>query len=148
MHCERKVTADWTWVGADDRRLAMFEGVYSVPRGVSYNAYLLQDEKTVLMDTVDHAVSTTILENLAYALRRRPLDYVLVQHMEPDHSDTLQELLLRHPEATVVCNKKVQGMLRQFYDLSPAVELVEEGAVLETGRHSLRFFMAPMVHWP
>ena len=99
MHCTRKVTEDILWVGADDRRLAMFEGVYSVPRGVSYNSYLLLDEKTVLLDTVDRAVEKTFAENVAYGLGGRSLDYVVVHHMEPDHSATLISLLEKHPEA-------------------------------------------------
>ena len=93
MYCTRKVTADLTWVGADDRRLACFEGVYGVPDGVSYNAYLLNDEKTVLFDTVDKAVSRTFFENLAHALGGRQLDYLIISHMEPDHAATWQVIL-------------------------------------------------------
>lgn len=98
MYCTRKVTEDLTWVGADDRRLACFEGVYGVPDGVSYNAYLLNDEKTVLFDTVDKAVSRTFFENLAHALGGRQLDYLIISHMEPDHAATIEELTLRHPD--------------------------------------------------
>lgn len=97
MYCTKKIASDLVWVGANDRRLAMFEGVYSVPAGVSYNSYLLTDEKTVLFDTVDKAVSRTFFENLAHELDGRTLDYVIVHHMEPDHSATLSELLLAPP---------------------------------------------------
>ncbi len=149
MHCIRQITKDLLWVGGNDRRLSMFEGVYSVPRGVSYNAYLLLDEKTVLFDTVDKSVGRVFFENLAHGLKGRPLDYVVVQHMEPDHSATLFELLLRYPDTVVVCNEKSAAMINQFFGpTSFAVKLVKEGEALETGRHSLQFFMAPMVHWP
>ncbi len=148
MYCTRKITDDLTWVGADDRRLAMFEGVYSVPDGVSYNAYLLTDETTVLFDTVDKAVSRQFFENLEHALAGRSLDYVIVQHMEPDHSATLHELVLRYPGITVVCNAKTQAMMQQFFGCPFETYLVSEGSRLNTGRHELTFVMAPMVHWP
>lgn len=150
MHCIKKITEDLLWVGGNDRRLAMFEGVYSVPNGVSYNSYLLLDEKTVLMDTVDKAVGKVFFENLTEGLQGRKLDYVVVQHMEPDHSATLDELLLRYPEATIVCNQKTLTMIGQFFTApDPArVKVVAEGDVLSTGRHELHFVMAPMVHWP
>ena len=150
MYCIRKITEDLSWVGGNDRRLAMFEGVYSVPDGVSYNAYLLQDEKTFLLDTVDGAVRTVFFENLAHLLGEGPLDYVVVQHMEPDHSATLGELLMRHPETTVVCNAKTHAMIEQFFGPqdSGRFQLVKEGDTLCTGRHTLHFVMAPMVHWP
>ncbi len=150
MYCTRNVRNDLIWVGADDRRLAMFEGVYSVPDGVSYNSYLLLDEKTVLFDTVDSAVEKVFFENLEHALGGRTLDYLVVQHMEPDHSATIGGLLLRHPEVTVVCNKKTETMIYQFFgaDLKMNVLNVGEGDVLETGAHTLTFLMAPMVHWP
>ena len=150
MYCTRNVTNDLVWVGGDDRRLAMFEGVYSVPDGVSYNSYLLLDEKTVLFDTVDEAVQKVFFENVAHTLAGRELDYVIVQHMEPDHSATLEGILMRHPEAVVICNKKTEAMIYQFFgaDLKMNVQIVGEGDVLKTGRHELTFLMAPMVHWP
>ena len=150
MYCTKGITDDLIWVGGNDRRLAMFEGVYSVPKGVSYNAYLLKDDKTVLFDTVDQAVSNVFFENLTQALGARPLDYVVVQHMEPDHSATLTELLRRYPGVTIVCNEKVAAMILQFFDLDvkPSAHLVREGDTLVTGRHTLHFYMAPMVHWP
>ena len=150
MYCTKKITSDLVWVGANDRRLAMFEGVYSVPAGVSYNSYLLTDEKTVLFDTVDKAVSRTFFENLEHELGGRPLDYVIVHHMEPDHSATLSELLLRHPETTVVCNDKTAVMIAQFFgkDAVKNMQLVKEGDVLSAGAHELTFYLAPMIHWP
>mgnify|MGYP004558203933 FL=1 len=150
MYCTKKIALNLVWVGANDRRLAMFEGVYSVPAGVSYNSYLLTDEKTVLFDTVDKAVSRTFFENLEHELGGRPLDYVIVHHMEPDHSATLSELLLRHPETTVVCNDKTAVMIAQFFgkDAVKNMHLVKEGDVLSAGAHELTFYLAPMIHWP
>lgn len=148
MQCTRKLTEDILWVGADDRRLSLFEGVYSVPRGVSYNSYLLLDEKTVLFDTVDRAVEKTFFENLDYGLAGRKLDFVIVHHMEPDHSATLMALLDKHPETTLICNDKTEKMTRQFFGKTPAAKIVKEGESLSFGKHSLTFYMAPMVHWP
>ncbi len=150
MHCTRKVTDDLIWVGADDRRLFCFEGVYGVPDGVSYNSYLLLDEKTVLFDTVDKAVYSVFLENVAYALGGRKLDYLVVHHMEPDHAATQELILARYPEAKIVCNQKIQTMMKNYLgvDYSDRTILVKEGDSLSTGRHNLSFVMAPMVHWP
>ena len=150
MYCTRKVLDDLIWVGADDRRLACFEGVYGVPDGVSYNSYLLLDEKTVLFDTVDKAVGAVFLENVAHALDGRKLDYLLISHMEPDHAATIETLCLRYPEAQVICNAKIQTMLAQFFalDLSGRLHVVKEGDSLSVGKHELTFVNAPMVHWP
>ena len=150
MYCTRKVQDDLIWVGADDRRLFCFEGVFACPRGMSYNSYLLLDEKTVLFDTVDKAVFQQFFENLAHALNGRSLDYLVVHHMEPDHAATLEDLLLRYPEVKIVCNAKIKTMLAQFFpgNWDGRVMLVKEGDALSTGRHELHFVMAPMVHWP
>ena len=150
MHCTRKINDNLIWVGADDRRLACFEGVYGVPDGVSYNSYLLLDEKTVLFDTVDKAVYEVFFENVAYALGGRKLDYLVISHMEPDHAATIESLVLRYPEVRIVCNAKVKVMLAQFFqkDYSERIDLVKEGDVFTSGKHEFTFFMAPMVHWP
>ncbi len=148
MYCTKKIKDDIIWVGANDRRLAMFEGVYSVPDGVSYNSYLVLDEKTVLFDTVDKAVGKVFFENVAHTLGDRELDYVVIQHVEPDHSATLLDLIRRYPGVTVVCNQKSLVMLKQFFDNDLKVLTVKEGETLETGKHCFRFVMAPMVHWP
>ena len=150
MYCVRKITDDLTWLGANDRRLALFESAYPIPEGISYNAYLLSDEKTVLLDTADKAVAPRFLENLAHALGGRPLDYLVVNHMEPDHTATLEDVLLRHPETKVVLNQKTLSMVKQFFDfdIDARAILVKEGDTLATGRHTLTFVMAPMVHWP
>ena len=147
MHCTRKVQNDLIWVGADDRRLVCFEGVYGVPDGVSYNSYLLLDEKTVLFDTVDKAVFSVFFENVACALGGRRLDYLVISHMEPDHAATIEGLILRYPEVRILCNAKVKTMLAQFFrtDLFDRIDLVKEGDVVSVGRHELSFIMAPMV---
>ena len=150
MYCVKQITSDMIWIGGSDRRLALFENIYPIPRGVSYNAYLLLDEKTVLLDTVDRSVSDIFFENLEYALNGRPLDYLVVNHMEPDHCGTMQELVLRHPEVKIVCNAKTLKMIHQFFsfDVDSRALLVQEMDTLTTGRHTLAFVMAPMVHWP
>lgn len=150
MYCTQSVTSDILFVGASDRRLALFENVFPIPRGVSYNSYLVLDEKTVLLDTVDKAAGDRFLENLAHGLNGRPLDYVVVDHMEPDHCATLEEILRRYPEAQVVGNAKTFAMIGQFFDidLTGRTVMVKEGDTLSTGRHTFTFLMAPMVHWP
>ena len=150
MHTVRNITDDIVFVGADDRRLAMFEGIYSVPRGVSYNSYLLKDEKTVLFDTVDNAVRRKFLQNLSFALGERSLDYIVVQHVEPDHTAVLDELMRIHPDAKIICSERALTFIGQFFGdaVASRAQTVKEGDVLSTGKHELRFFMAPMVHWP
>ncbi|MCE5187997.1 MAG: flavin reductase [Eubacteriales bacterium] len=150
MYCTRKVSNDITWVGGNDRRLAMFEGVYSIPNGVSYNSYLILDEQTILFDTVDKAIGRLFFENVAHTLDGRKLDYVVVQHMEPDHSATLMDLLCRYTETKVVCTKKTSEMIVQFFgmDVSDRAVIVKENDTLSTGRHEFQFITAPMVHWP
>ena len=150
MHCTKQVLNDLLWVGADDRRLTCFEGVYGVPDGVSYNSYLLLDEKTVLFDTVDKAVAHTFFDNVAYGLNGRKLDYLVIHHMEPDHAATIEDLIYRYPDTTIVCNAKIKDMLANYfdYDMSGMVHIVKEGDTLSTGKHNLTFVNAPMVHWP
>ena len=149
MYCIRKVTDDLLWIGGNDRQSPVFEAAHPVPRGMSYNSYLLLDEKTVLFDTVDRSVQSQFFENLDHALGGRKLDYIVVHHMEPDHAATLGDLMLRHPEARIVCNGKAVNMIRQFHCTDPSgAMLVGEGDTLCTGRHNFTFVNAPMVHWP
>ena len=150
MYCTRKVNDDYTWVGADCRRLALFEGVFGVPDGISFNSYLLTDEKTVLFDGVDNVVRRTFRENLAHALAGRELDYIVVHHMEPDHTAELEELVLRFPEVQIYCSAMAKTMMTQFFGpgFQEHIHVVKEGDTLCTGRHTLRFVAAPMVHWP
>ena len=150
MQHARKITADVWYVGGNDRRLAKFENCFPIPNGVSYNSFLVLDEKTVLLDTCDKAVGGIFLENIEFLLKGRSLDYIVVNHMEPDHAATLADVLIRHPEATVVGNAKTHAMIRQFFELNlqGRIQTVKEGDTLCTGRHTFRFVMAPMVHWP
>ena len=150
MYCTRKVNDDYTWVGADCRRLALFEGVFGVPDGVSYNSYVLKDEKTVLFDTVDNAVRGTFRENVAHVLEGKAPDYLVVHHMEPDHAAEITDMVRQYPEMTVLCSAAAKNMIGQFFDEETAgrVTVVKDGETLCTGRHTLRFLAAPMVHWP
>ena len=147
----RRITDDLLYVGVSERRLALFENVYPIPAGVSYNSYLLLDQQTVLLDTVDRRLSDCFYDNVKEALGGRKLDFVVVQHMEPDHCASLAGLLLRWPEAIIVCNKKTVVMMKQFFpelDQEGRLYVVGEGDMLSVGKHTLTFVMAPMVHWP
>lgn len=150
MHCVKKVTDDLYWIGGSDRRLALFENVYPIPRGVSYNAYVLLDEKTVLLDTVDASISGRFFENLEYVLNGRTLDYLIVNHMEPDHCAVIGDVVRRYPDVKLVCNAKTVPMLKQFFDfqVEDRTVIVKEMDTLCTGKHTFAFVMAPMVHWP
>lgn len=150
MYCVKNVTEDLYWVGASDRRLALFENIYPIPRGVSYNAYVLMDEKTVLLDTVDKSVEEPFFENLDHVLGGRNLDYLIVNHMEPDHGATIAEVVLRHPNVKIVGNAKTFTMMKQFFDFDVDAHalVIKEGDTLCTGKHTLGFAMIPMVHWP
>ncbi len=150
MQNSRKINNDLFYVGASDRKLALFENIYPIPRGTSYNSYLLLDEKTVLLDTADAAVSEQFFENIESVLAGRKLDYLVVNHMEPDHCALIQDLVLRHPELTVATTAKAAAMIRQFFnfDLDSRLQTVAEGGTLCSGKHTLTFVQAPMVHWP
>ncbi len=151
MHCIKKVVDDVFWIGVSDRRLSLFENVFPVPKGVSYNSYVINDQKTALLDTVDRAVSGQFLENLKAALNGRPLDYIIVNHMEPDHCAVIEDVLIRYPGAKVVGNCKTRGMIERFFqdiDLKECFIEVKENDTLSLGKHTLHFVMAPMVHWP
>ena len=150
MHNTRQISDDLHYVGASDRKLALFENIYPIPRGVSYNSYLLLDEKTVLLDTADAGIAEQFFENVDHVLAGRQLDYLVVNHMEPDHCALIAHLLLLHPEVTIVTNSKAANMIRQFFtvNIDDRLTTVGEGDTLCTGRHTLTFVMAPMVHWP
>lgn len=146
----RKINEDLIYVGVSDRKLPLFENVYPIPQGVSYNSYVLNDEKTVLMDCADIDVCEQFMTNVRAALNGRTLDYIVVQHMEPDHGATLEMMIQAYPEAKIVTNAKAANLIRQFFDfdLDNRLQLVNEGDTLTTGRHTLTFVNAPMVHWP
>ncbi len=150
MYNVRKINDRITWIGGEDRRLALFESVYPIPNGVSYNSYFIDDEKTLVMDTVDRSVSGQFFENLEHMLAGRGLDYLVVNHMEPDHAATVEETVRRYPEVRIICNEKIEAMLRQYFrfETEGRVQIVQEGDVLSTGELQFTFVMAPMVHWP
>ena len=150
MNCTMKVTEDIIWVGGNDRRLNLFENAYPIPRGISYNAYVVRGEKNVLVDTADNAIGDLFVENIEAALDGGNLDYVIVQHMEPDHAATLLRICGRYPQAQVVASDKAAAMIAHFYgkQLEGRILTVKEGDELDTGSHRFAFIMAPMVHWP
>ena len=149
MFCVREVTEDLYWVGGNDRRLALFENVHPIPRGVSYNSYLLLDEKTVLFDTVDWSICRQFLENIQAVLNGRPLDYLVINHMEPDHGAAIEEIILRYPDVKIISTEKSFLLMRQFgFEIDGRMEEVVEGDVKSFGKHEVTFVAAPMVHWP
>ncbi len=150
MTTARQIKENLYYIGASDRRLALFENVMPVPRGVSYNAYLLLDEQTVLLDTVDNAVGEQFLENLESTLDGRPLDYLVVHHVEPDHLAMTAAVIRSHPETRLVCSAHAAKFIGQFFDMpfQTAPLVVKEGDTLTTGKHTFTFVAAPMVHWP
>lgn len=149
MHCVRKVTEDLYWVGANDHRLNLFENIHPISRGVSYNSYLLMDKKTVLFDTVDWSVCRQFLENIEAVLDGKNLDYLVINHMEPDHAASLEEVLLRYPKVKVISTEKAFMLMHQFgFDVEDKKEVVKEGDTKTFGKHTVTFVSAPMVHWP
>ena len=149
MYTVRKVTEDLYWVGANEHRLHLFENIHPIPRGVSYNSYLLMDEKTVLFDTVDWAVCREFLNNVEHVLDGRDLDYVIINHLEPDHAASLDEVLIRYPNAKVISNERAFMMMRQFgFDIDGKEIEVAEGDAMSFGQHEITWVAAPMVHWP
>ena len=148
MHCVRKITDDLYWVGCNDRKLARFENIHPIPEGTSYNSYLLLDEKTVLFDTTEWEVSRQFMENVEHVLDGRKLDYIIVNHMEPDHGASLAYIVSKYPDAEIVCTPKAADMLKQFNYADHNVKTVKEAETLSFGKHEVAFYTAPMVHWP
>lgn len=152
MQSIQTVSENTIYVGASDRRLAKFENLFPIPRGVSYNAYVILDEKTALLDTADASVGAQFLENVAAALDGRKLDYLIVDHMEPDHAAMIEAVLVRWPDLRLVVNAKTLPMLKMYFPTDSAAFddalVVKEGDTLDLGKHKLTFVMAPMVHWP
>jgi len=149
MFCVRKVTEDLYWVGGNDRRLALFENIHPISRGVSYNSYLLLDKKTVLFDTVDWSICRQFLENIQAVLNGRPLDYLVINHMEPDHGAAIEEIILRYPDVKIISTEKSFLLMRQFgFEIDGRMEEVVEGDIKSFGKHEVTFVAAPMVHWP
>ena len=149
MYCVRKITEDLYWVGGSDRRLALFENIHPIPRGVSYNSYLLIDKKSVLFDTVDWSICRQFIENIQSVLGTRSLDYMVINHMEPDHAACIEEIILRYPDVKIVCTQKASLFMHQFgFCIDGKVIEVKEGDTMSFGKHNVTFVAAPMVHWP
>ena len=149
MYCVRKVVDDLYWVGGNDHRLALFENIHPIPNGVSYNSYLLLDKKTVLFDTVDWDACRQFLENVEHVLNGRDLDYLVINHMEPDHGASIEEILLRYPKVKIISTEKSFLLMHQFgFNVDGRTEEVKEGDTRCFGKHTISFVEAPMVHWP
>ena len=149
MYNVREVTKDLYWVGGNDRRVTMFENIHPIPEGISYNSYLLLDDKNVLLDTVDWSVGREFLDNIKYLLKGEDLDYLVINHMEPDHAAFIEEIILLYPDVKIIGNKKTFDFMRQFnFKVNENVIEVKDGDTMSFGDHELLFISAPMVHWP
>ena len=145
-----EITDTIEYIGVDDKTIDLFESQYIVPNGISYNSYIIKDEKIVVMDTVDRRKTNEWFENLENALQGSLVDYLVISHLEPDHSANIKLLMERYPNMKLVGNRRTFDMLPQFFDvdLTGKTIVVAEGDTLDIGTHKLQFFMAPMVHWP
>ncbi|MDU6876703.1 FprA family A-type flavoprotein [Clostridium tepidum] len=149
MYCVRNITEDLYYVGGDDRRLNLFENIHPIEKGVSYNSYLLLDEKTVLFDTVDWSICRQFLDNIKGVLGDKTLDYMVINHMEPDHAACIEEIIIRYPNVKIVCTEKAAVFMNQFnFNVEDRVIKVKEGDTMSFGKHKVAFMIAPMVHWP
>ena len=148
---EINITEQIKYIGVDDKTIDLFEGQYVVPNGISYNSYLIKDEKNVIMDTVDKRATEEWFKNLEKELENEKPDYIVVSHMEPDHAANIQKLTEKYPDIKIIGNEKTFTFIQQFFDIQKLEErkiVVKEGNTISTGKHTLQFFMAPMVHWP
>lgn len=145
-----KITDTIEYIGVNDKTLDLFESQYIIPNGVSYNSYIIKDEKIIVMDTVDKRATNEWFENLEKTIGDKPVDYLVISHLEPDHSANIKMLAEKYPTMKLILNKKTSDMLPQFFDIdfSDRQVIVQEGDVIDIGKHKLQFFMAPMVHWP
>lgn len=150
MYNNYEIKPNIFWIGGNDRRLERFENMFPLPRGVSYNSYLILDEKTAVIDTVDASISALFLENITHTLAGRTLDYLIINHMEPDHCANIEEIVRRYPQVKLVGNKKTFQFMEQYYslDMSSNYYEVKEDQEISLGKHTLHFYLAPMVHWP
>ena len=148
---EINITEQIKYIGVDDKTIDLFEGQYVVPNGISYNSYLIKDEKNIIMDTVDKRATKEWFKNLEKELENEKPDYIVVSHMEPDHAANIQKLTEKYPDIKIIGNEKTFTFIQQFFDIQKLEErkiVVKEGDTISTGKHTLQFFMAPMVHWP
>ena len=145
-----KITDSVEYIGVDDKNIDLFESQYIVPNGVSYNSYFIEDDKNVIMDTVDKRATEEWIKNIDEVVQNKKVDYLVLSHLEPDHSANVELLAQKYPEMKIILSKKASEMMGQFFesDLSSRFVIVNEGDIIEIGNHKLQFFMAPMVHWP
>ena len=150
MYNTQQVTNNIYWVGASDRRISRFENMFPIDKGIAYNSYLILDEKTCLLDTVDKSISEIYIDNIVHVLNGRKLDYLVINHMEPDHCANIERICELFPEVTLVGNNKTFTYLEQFYetDLTERYHVVKDKEALSLGERTLTFYLAPMVHWP
>lgn len=148
---DTEITDEIKYIGVDDKTIDLFEGQYIVPNGISYNSYLIKDDKNVIMDTVDERATEEWFNNLEKELNGEKVDYLVVSHMEPDHAANIEKLSKKYPDMKIVGNAKTFEFMKQFFDIENLEErkaVVKEADTLNIGKHTLQFFMAPMVHWP
>ncbi len=150
MYNSIEIHKDLFWIGANDRKLKLFENMFPTPKGISYNSFVLLDEKNVIFDTVDKSVSNLFFENLNHVLKGKEVHYIVINHVEPDHSGALEDLLSKFPSLKIICNEKTVSLIKQFFNPIDNARflIVKEGDKISTGKHELVFYMAPMVHWP
>ncbi|QAT62419.1 MULTISPECIES: FprA family A-type flavoprotein [Tissierellales] len=150
MYCVQEVSPQIFWVGGSDRRLERFENMFPLPNGISYNSYLILDKKTALLDTADSSISSLYLENVEHVLNGRTLDYLVINHMEPDHCANIQDIVFRYPKVKIVGNSKTFQFIEQLFNFDKKNDYyeVKEQDEICLGEHTLKFYFAPMVHWP
>lgn len=149
MHCAIPISDHLTWVGTNDRETDLFEGMWPLPRGVSYNSYLVKDQKIALIDTVKHTAFDRYIENIRRCIGRdAKIDYLVINHMEPDHSGSVKMLIDLFPDLKIVANQKTLSFLENFYRITENVMVVKDGDELDVGSRKLKFYLTPMVHWP
>lgn len=147
----KQITDEITYIGVDDKTIDLFESQYIVPNGISYNSYLIKDEKNIVMDTVDKRATDEWYKNLQMALNGETIDYLVISHLEPDHAYNIQKLCDSYPNMKIIANEKIFAFIPQFFhiqNLDKRKVLVGEGDIISIGKHTLQFIMAPMVHWP
>jgi len=148
MNSSVKITDDIYYVGVNDRDTALFEGLWPLDKGVSYNSYLILDEKTALIDTVKESKISEFFDKIRHLLNGRTLDYLIINHMEPDHSGSIPELLQEFPGIKIVGNKTTFQFIKDLYKVEDNFQEIKDGSVLNLGKHTLKFYLTPMVHWP
>ncbi|MDR2475070.1 MAG: MBL fold metallo-hydrolase, partial [Bacteroidales bacterium] len=148
MNFQIPVSGKISWIGENDRRKELFENMWPLPQGVAYNAYIINDERTALVDTVDISVAGDFLDRIATQLQGRELNYLIINHMEPDHSGMIGMLTKQYPNLQIVGNKLTHNILKAYFGLSENLLEIKDGDKLHLGHHQLQFLMTPWVHWP